>query len=46
MTYNMQHKFYCGVDLHARSMYVHVLDQKGQNRFEQDLPAGPDAFGV
>jgi hypothetical protein len=26
MTYNRQHRFYCGVDLHARSMYVHVLD--------------------
>jgi len=20
------HRFYCGVDLHARSMYLHVLD--------------------
>jgi transposase len=44
MTYNRQHRFYCGVDLHARSMYVHVLDANGKTRFEQDLPAGPDAF--
>jgi transposase len=42
--YNQQHQYYCGVDLHARSMYLHVLDQQGQTRFDRDLPAGPDAF--
>jgi hypothetical protein len=36
--YNQTHRFYCGVDLHARSMFVHVLDHEGQTRFEQDLP--------
>src|SRR5580765_1328045 len=40
--YNQQHQFYCGVDLHARSMYVHVLDQQGQTRYQEDLPAGPE----
>jgi hypothetical protein len=44
MTYSQQHRFYCGVDLHARSMYVHVLDANGKTRFEDDLPAGPDEF--
>ena len=44
MTYNQPHQFYCGVDLHARSMFVNVLDAKGKTRFEQDLPAGPDEF--
>lgn len=39
-----QHQFYCGVDLHARNMYVHVLDAKGKTRFDQDLPAEPDVF--
>jgi hypothetical protein len=28
--YNQQHRFYCGVDLHARSMYRYILDQAGQ----------------
>jgi transposase len=42
--YNSQHQYYCGVDLHARSMFLHVLDQQGQTCFERDLPAGPDAF--
>jgi transposase len=44
MNYNQQHKFYCGVDLHARTMFAHVLDHKGKTVFEQDLPAGPDEF--
>ena len=43
-TYNQQHAFYCGVDLHARSMFVHVLDAAGTTRFAQDLPAAPAAF--
>ena len=42
--YNRQHQYYCGIDLHARSMFLHVLDQQGQTCFERDLPAGPDAF--
>jgi transposase len=44
MNYNQQHQFYCGVDLHARNMYVHVLDSKGRTRLDQDLPAEPDVF--
>jgi hypothetical protein len=28
--YTKQHLFYCGVDLHTRSMYICVLDQSGQ----------------
>jgi transposase len=42
--YNRQHRFYCGVDLHARSLFTHVLDHKGKTVFEKDLPADPDAF--
>src|SRR5215468_4397075 len=42
--YTGQHRFYCGVDLHARTLYVHVLDHKGRTVFEQDLPADPKAF--
>ena len=44
MNYNQPHKFYCGVDLHARSMFTHVLDHKGKTVFEEDLPADPDTF--
>jgi transposase len=42
--YSGQHRFYCGVDLHARTMYTHVLDARGKTVFEQDLPAEPQAF--
>jgi transposase len=42
--YSGQHRFYCGVDLHARTMYTHVLDAAGKTVFEQDLPTNPDLF--
>jgi transposase len=41
--YTQQHRYYCGVDLHARSLYVHILDDRGRTRLEQDLPASPAA---
>ena len=37
-------KFYCGVDLHARAIFLVVLDADGQIRFARNLPANPDAF--
>ncbi len=43
-TYHTQHLHYCGVDLHARSLFVNVLDHTGQTRLERDLPANPAAF--
>ena len=42
--YKTQHAYYCGVDLHARSLFVNVLDDKGCTRLERDLPASPAAF--
>ena len=42
--YQQQHRFYVGVDLHARTMYTHVLDAKGKTAFERDLPTDPDVF--
>ena len=27
--YTQQHEYYCGIDLHARIMYVCLLDQAG-----------------
>lgn len=42
-TYNQTHAYYCGIDLHTRSLYVHVLDDKGTTRLEQDVPASPAA---
>jgi transposase len=42
--YNRQHRFYCGVDLHARTMYLCILDANGQVVFDKNLAAEPDAF--
>lgn len=42
--YTRAHSFYAGVDLHARSLFLHVLNARGKTVFEQDLPAEPGAF--
>jgi len=42
--YNQQHRFYCGVDLHARTMYVCVLDHAGNVVLHKELPAEPGAL--
>jgi len=39
VNYHTEHRFYADIDLHARSMFTHVLDDKGQTVFEHDLPA-------
>ncbi len=42
--YKHTHAFYAGVDLHARSMFTHILNHDGKTVFEVDLPANPAAF--
>jgi len=42
--YNQPHRFYCGVDLHARTLSLHVLDAQGETAFAKTLPASPAAF--
>ena len=37
-------RFYAGVDLHARSLFLAVLDADGQARFGRNLPAAPEPF--
>src|SRR5215470_8314126 len=37
-------RFYAGVDLHARSLFLTVLDRDGQERFARNLPAAPAPF--
>src|SRR6516164_551443 len=37
-------RFYAGVDLHARSLFLVILDQQGQTRYARNLPANPQAF--
>ena len=42
--YTQQHKHYCGIDLHAKAMYVCILDQSGTKRVHKNLPTTPEAF--
>ena len=42
--YTLEHKFYCGIDLHIRSMYVCILDSHGEYMFHRNMPAAPDRF--
>jgi hypothetical protein len=37
--YNTQHQFYCGIDLHARSMYICILDQDGEMLVHRNMQA-------
>src|SRR5262245_1584838 len=37
-------RFYAGVDLHARSLFLSILDHDGQERFSRNLPAAPAPF--
>jgi transposase len=42
--YNQQHRFYCGVDLHARPLSLCILDATGTTVLRQTLPACPGTF--
>ena len=42
--YNTNHKQYCGIDLHARSMYLCVLSHDGKTLLHKNLPTDPDVF--
>lgn len=42
--YTNQHRYYCGIDLHARSMYVCILDSQGEILLHRNLPCTPELF--
>jgi hypothetical protein len=42
--YTQTHAYYCGIDLHARSMYLCVLDQQGEVLLHRKVRACPEAF--
>ena len=42
--YNTQHQFYCGIDLHARAMYVCILNQSGEILVHRNLKTTPETF--
>ena len=42
--YTQSHQYYCGIDLHARSMYLCILDQAGNILIHRNLPTDPQKF--
>jgi transposase len=42
--YNTQHQCYCGIDLHARAMYVCILNQSGEILVHRHMQTNPETF--
>ena len=43
--YKQQHEYYCGIDLHANSMHVCVVDQAGKKPLHKNFDTkNPEAF--
>jgi transposase len=42
--YTTPHQFYCGIDLHARTMYLCILNRDGEILVHRNMKAGPDPF--
>ena len=42
--YTKQHKAYCGIDLHARSMYMCILSQDGEILLHRHMKTSPEMF--
>lgn len=42
--YTKQHKYYCGIDLHTKKMFICILDEKGDIREHQNMKTNPESF--
>ena len=42
--YNGQHRHYCGIDLHAKTLYICILDAAGNTLVHRNAKATPAAF--
>ncbi len=42
--YTKSHAHYCGIDLHAKSMYICIIDQTGQVLHHKNYRCRPDQF--
>jgi transposase len=42
--YTNQHQYYCGIDLHTKSMYVCILDQAGEILVHKNISTSPQAL--
>jgi hypothetical protein len=42
--YTRGHEAYCGIDLHARTMYVCILNRDGEILLHRNMPTSPEIF--
>ena len=42
--YTKQHQYYCGVDLHARTMYLCIVNQRDEMLYHREIPAKAEVF--
>ncbi len=42
--YTKNHAHYCGIDLHAKTMYLCILDGEGQILLHRNVRSRPEAF--
>jgi hypothetical protein len=42
--YTNVHEAYCGIDLHARTMYVCILNRDGEILLHRNMPTSPETF--
>jgi transposase len=42
--YTKPHQFYCGIDLHARTMYVCIMHHDGEIMLHRNMKAAPEPF--
>jgi hypothetical protein len=42
--YTKKHRYYCGIDLHARSMYICILGDEEKPFVHRNCKASPEAF--
>ncbi len=42
--YTKQHKYYCGIDLHTKKMFICILDEKGDIREHKNIKTDRDVF--
>jgi transposase len=40
----VQKEFYCGVDLHAKTMFTTIMDATGKILFHRNIPNSPSYF--
>ncbi len=42
--YTKNHAHYCGIDLHAKTMYLCIFDRDGQILLHKNMRSSPEAF--